>query len=295
LLFLVAHSALQNWTPYKGRYYIIPVTLAFPMIASLVGTRSFVRSLLAATIILMGLAVMVAVSRHAGMLRALDGAGLFSAERIPPPWVNEFNYALIEKLVPGNASIALEGGLDFRDYVFFGERFARRVTLAVPEDASILPRGDIHSYVTDFRNSEYLFLTGKDSSTSRELAEGAYLLLSDDGTNSLWVRKDLHSPDACGGDRWPFSDFVVSTTDAVCPSFPIRPGIGEGGYSKIIYLRDGLFVPTIGPGSSGQLAFDLLVKKPSEIVLAVEMVPRNRRAPRRCRSCSRDQGASRSS
>ena len=273
-MFLVLHSAAQNWSLYKGRYYVIPMAVGFPLIAGAVQTRALWRSGLASIVIALGMVVMFTVTDYAGMLRGTGWRKVLSGERFDPSWANQFSWSLLESAVPASASIGLESSLDFPDYVFFGERFARRVTLAVPEDASILPRGDIHSYVTDFRNSEYLFLTGKDSSTSRELAEGAYLLLSDDGTNSLWVRKDLHSPDACGGDRWPFSDFVVSTTDAVCPSFPIRPGIGGGGYSKIVYLRDGLFVPTIGPGSSGQLAFDLLVKKPSEIVLAVEMVPR---------------------
>jgi hypothetical protein len=139
----------------------------------------------------------------------------------------------------------------------------------------MLPRTDLRRFVTDFENSDYLFLTRAGSPETRAMALQEYSLLSDDGANSLWIRQQHRSADTCDGDQWPFADLVQSSTAAICPRFPIYPGLTAGGASRTIFLRDGRLVPTIAPGSQGELGIDLLVTESLEVVISIDVAPRN--------------------
>jgi hypothetical protein len=146
--------------------------------------------------------------------------------------------------------------------------------LEVPDNGSILPRTDVSRFVKDFQDSEYLFLTPDSSPATQDFAPQQFSLLSNDGANSLWIRNDLRGPNDCDGKAWPFTEIFSSSTVAVCPRFPVYPGLTMGGNSRTIMLRDGHFQPTIAPGSQGQLGFDLLAKEPIQVVLSVQVVPR---------------------
>jgi hypothetical protein len=272
--FLVVESAAEGWSPAKGRYFMIPVALCFPLMAGFLGTRSVGRVALSCGLVIVGLVSMLTVTRINIGLRQPGWNAAFSAVRKDLGPANEFNYRMVMENVPASTSIGILGTRDFRDYPFFGEQFSRHVALAVPEDELIWPRTDMRRFETDFEQSDYLFLVGNQPPSIADLASGQFDLLSDDGTNSLWMRKNLRTPDECDGDRWPFTELLDITSSIVCPRFPVRPGLGSAAYPGAIVLHDGHFVPAIAAGPGGIFAFDLVAKETAAFKLSVQVVPR---------------------
>jgi len=277
--FLLVQSALEAWTPYKGRYYLIPVALVFPLMACFLQTRTVSRAVFAGCLVLLGLTAMFTVTLRTSALKHTSWRDAFSEGRKLPAWPNEFQYLMVKTNVPEDASIGLTGGLNFRDYPFFGEHFTHYVTLAIPDDRSLWPRPDIERFETDFQRSDYLLLNQRGVSSVPQVALGSFELLGDDGRNTLWVRKGLRSPTDCDANKWPFRDFYRSSPDAlVCPQFPIVPPQATAD-AGTIYISGDRYVPVISSGAQGFLKFNLLVKETTQVRLTFRVDPQGYTIP----------------
>jgi hypothetical protein len=266
--FLAIHSAAQPWTDAKGRYYMIAVALAMPTVAPLLGSSAlWVRGL---RLLVAGTALSVAMT----VLSSIESAYTVSFQNMwfrsgVPRFDNNFSGQMIKENVPLNASIAVSSYPGFMDYPLFGESFTRKVTLGLPDgmEAS-LPRGDLNRYERDFRSSDFLFLPRGGSTEARALAEREFALLSQSGSEALWMRRTLRPAAACDDSRWPFSTWVEVNSDLVCPRFPIRVGPG-------LLIEHGGFEPVLEPGPTQEVSFDLLVRLDSEITISIELDPGN--------------------
>ncbi len=271
--FVIVQSAIESWTPYKGRYYLIPVALSFPLLAGFLGGRTFWRLAATACILLLGLATIYTVTRNTSSFKHISWRDAFSEGRKLPLWPNEFQYIMIKTNVPPEASIGLTGGLNFRDYPLFGERFTHRLTLALPDDEALLPRSSPQGFVKAFQHSDYLLLNTNNPYSLTEAGLAGFDLLGDDGLNSVWVRKGLRPPDECAGNRWPFRDFYRAAEDAVvCPQFPITPP-HAGPDNGTVYIEGDRYVPVISSRPDGVLKFDLLAKRTTRLRLTMRLDP----------------------
>lgn len=269
--FLAFHSMLQLWTPANGRYYLIPVTVAFPLMADFLDTRTPWRGVLASLLVLLGLTVMFNVTLMDRVLQQVNLRNVHFGVRQAPAWANEFDYRIMAENVPLNASIGVVSARDFRDYPFFGEHFTRRVTLAIPEDAAVLPKLNPAPFASAFQQSDYLFIVGTSSRFIPDLALRSFDLLSVHNSDSFWIRDDLRTSSDCDDDKWPFTDFFRSSFPQVCAQFPIFPGSIADGFRGALYLDDGRFKPQIGSSSQAMLKFSLLVKQPTRANIAVRV------------------------
>lgn len=267
--FLVVESAVEQWTPYKGRYFMIPVALCFPSVACFLGTGKAWRTTLSGFVIVFGLTVMGELALNSNLLGNASRGQPISNIRSVPVWGNEFNYYFFEQSVPSTASIGLLSDDNFRDYPLFGEHFTHRVTLAVPEEETLNPRINIGPFETDFQHSDYIYLTHIPSQAISNAVFRDYSPLIEAGTNSIWIRNDLRPPDYCDGDTWPFTEIFKSSIAEICPRFPIHPGVTSGGAAGTIYLQDGHFIPVISTERAGQLAFDLLVRNSTIVKISI--------------------------
>jgi hypothetical protein len=277
--FLVVDSAAEAWNPFNGRYYNIPVAIAFPLMASIIQTRSRWRAALTVALILLGLITMFTVELKTGELQRIGWTNPFTRARFAPSWRGEFNYRMVLENVPANASIGVDSTADFRDYPFFGENFGRRVTLAMPSDKSLMPRGDPRRFVAGFDTSDFLFLAGGQSLVGSDLAEKEFRLLSVHDADSLWIRRDLRPENTCDGERWPFRDFFESSSEAICPQFPVVPGTVSNGFVQSSLQSGAAFVPVIGVGSHARFQFDLLVKAQANAGLTIQVQSRHKSGP----------------
>jgi hypothetical protein len=271
--FLITQSAMEAWTPYKGRYYLIPISVAFPLLACLVGTRGWWRVGLTVVVAALGLASMFTLTLNSAILRQITWRDALSPSRKIPLWPDEFRYQMVRRNVPDDASIGLTSGLNFRDYPFFGEHFTHYVTLAVPDDPTLRPRTDIARFAKDFANSDYLLL-GHEEAASLDAATFAnFKLLGSDGYNSLWVQANLRPVDECDGNRWPFGGFYRSVDyKIVCPQFPITTALIATDHGTLYVQRD-RFLPLIGSGNRGTMSFNLWARRSTRVRMSIRVDP----------------------
>ena len=271
--FLVVQSAVEAWTPYKGRYYLIPVSITFPLMACLLNPRSLGRAVLALAIVALGLVVMFTVTFDMATLKHISLRDAFAPGRKLPAWPNEFQFFMFKRNVPEDASIGLTGGLNFQDYPFFGEGFTHYLTLALPVDEALWPHINLDRFEQDFQRSDYLVLDQSRSVSISETLLQAFDLLGTDGRNSLWVRKGLRPADICDGARWPFRDFLkVSPGAAVCPQFPVTPP-HKASDGAAVYIEGDRYVPVISSKPNGFLKFNLLARDATQLQLAIRVDP----------------------
>jgi hypothetical protein len=200
-------------------------------------------------------------------LQGLSWAKIFTEQDREQSVAYQFPYRMISENVPVAASIGLvvDHG-DFRDYPLFGQDFTRRVT-EVSQDKNILPLGNIEPFARDFQHSDFIVVEKKRSQTITDFPSDGYLLLSEYGIDSLWIRSDLRSSGECDQDKWPFKNFYKTTTDIVCPQFPIS----IGGRARI---PNGSFMPTFGAGALKKLRFGLLVRKLTSVKFSITVEPK---------------------
>ena len=264
---------MEAWTPYKGRYYLIPISIAFPLLACLVGTRGWWRIGLSVAVAALGLASMFTLTLNSAILKQITWRDALAPNRKIPIWPDEFQYQIVRRNVSEDASVGLTGGLNFRDYPFFGDRFTHFVTLAVPDDPALLPSTDLARYTRDFENSDYLLLSPQDPAAIETTVPQGFKLMGSDGINSIWVKEGLRPVDECDLDRWPFRDFFRSPVgSAVCPQFPITtpPIMTEMG---TLYVPGDRFLPIIGSGEEGALMFDLWARQPTRLRISIRVDP----------------------
>jgi 4-amino-4-deoxy-L-arabinose transferase-like glycosyltransferase len=266
--FLATNSAAQAWTPAKGRYYMIAVTLAFPLLAGVLDTSQSWRRWLSALPVILGLAVLMTVSGKTTS-RALDWTRIVEGERIPAPIQNELLYRFVLESVPDSTSIGVVGYADLRDYPLFGEHFTRQVTWALPDNLALSPRTNIDRFVSDFESSEYLFIsTARDYRAEPrlaiEFAPQYFDLLIRGGKDSVWVRKELRNVNDCEQDTWPFNKLFMLDADKICPQFPIIAGIPTRA-------PNGIWRPEVGNGEDEGLLFGIFIKEPALLEIRVRI------------------------
>jgi hypothetical protein len=178
---------------------------------------------------------------------------------------------MIVENVPDSASLGVIGNTDFRDYPFFGQNFTRKVTQVMPERPTYPFHVDFELYLKNFRDSEFLFISSDDKAHGfRFIADEFFLmskLMSKGDTQSIWIRKNLHPLDQCDDGQWPFSVFVISSSEVICPQFPII--IGNSSLST----PQGHFAPSINAEANEGLEFNLLVLRELEASFFVTVDP----------------------
>lgn len=267
--FLLLHSAAQPWDSAKGRYYLLPVALSFPLLASVLGTMTLLKRLLKAFVVLLGLTVMFTMLLHILAERHIRWNHLLLGPRDQPSWTDEFTYRMLTEHVPFTASVGVARATEdkeYRDYPFFGDRLSRLVTLAVPDDESILPPGDLGPFRTAFEASDFLVTLGMVSPVVGDLVSNDFSALSTNGDESLWIRSSMRAPDSCDQAKWPFTKVYRSSTQSICPRFPIILGIAVGRM-----YND--FTPVVGPGLDMGFRFDILVAEEVEAIFSIDVDP----------------------
>jgi hypothetical protein len=234
--------------------------------------RNLWRVVLTGFLTFLGLAIVITFTLGDYQLLQAANSTIFT----PRPNAYEFTNRMVTENIPANSSIGVVSKWSLRDYPFFGERFTRRVTLAIPDDQSILPRIDTGPFRRDFMDSDYLLTSDQGSPAIVDDVINEFDMLSDDGDNSLWIRKTLNSTTACDGQRWPFTDFFQSSPDEICPEFPIVSPGSPGDTYKGVSPQDGRFMPAISLGSNSKLHFGLLVKGSAEYDFSIEISPGER-------------------
>jgi hypothetical protein len=278
--FVVVESALEQWTPYKGRYFAIAVAVLFPLVACLVQTRRAGQVVLTLCVVALGLTTAIETTLD---MPVLQGVGWRDALRIPRAHIRgpkEFEYLTLMNNLPADASVGLTGGGNFADYPFFGDGFTHYVTLD-PRIPWIRPlRINMEPYIADFERSDYLFLSSAAYPSGLTSAPAGFDLMSADGTYSVWMRRALRPPDKCEGDQWPFREFFQLPEDAaVCPRFPFMPPRTLDSGTAPLYLEDNGYIPTITAGDHGSMVFDLLAKRDVRARMSIRVDPQGFTAP----------------
>jgi 4-amino-4-deoxy-L-arabinose transferase-like glycosyltransferase len=263
--FFVIQSMMQGWTPVKGRYFMIAVTLAFPLLASLLNDSTVLHRLTRSFLVLLGLTVMLTIVSYESGFRKISWGQVLSGQRNIPVWDDSFTYRMIKENVPINSSMGVAFGTGTGDYPLFGEYFTRQVTWVIPDEASLLPRTDIQGFKEDFEQSEFLFMSQYNSPLMNDYISNEFSLLSENGYQSLWIRKYLRNKNDCDEGKWPFTKFYSTPSNTVCPQFPIIIGEVE------TRTPDGNFAPVIGTDADKYLEFGLLVKKKADVTFTINM------------------------
>ena len=132
--------------------------------------------------------------------------------------------------------------------------------------------------MTDFWQSEYLLLGVDTLLPAVPTLHAGFDVLSDDGTYSVWIRKDLRSSTDCDQDQWPFRDFFQLPDDSlVCPRFPFTPPVVSDSLS--LHFPDGQFIPVITSKARGNMKFDLLAKDTTPARILVRVDPKGYTVP----------------
>jgi hypothetical protein len=264
--FFVTQSTMQVWTPAKGRYFMIAVALAFPLLASLLSGSTIPHRLTRFFLVLLGMTVMLTIVSYESDFRKISWGQVLSGQRNIPAWNNSFNYRMITENVPIDSPMGVAfGKAGDGDYPLFGEHFTRRITRVIPDETTFLHRIDIQRFKEDFEQSEFLLMSLYNSPLMNDYISNEFSLLSRNGLQSLWIRKYLRTKNDCDEGKWPFTKFYSAHSNTVCPQFPIIIGDFE---TKI---SNGDLVPVIGTDADKYLEFGLLVKKKAEVIFTINM------------------------
>ncbi len=267
IIFFLFFCAVERWTPAKGRYFMIPVALSFPLIAGLFNPLMPGHKLVKSFLILLGITSMLSVALLGiHQLTSSDLKDLFSGQRSDPFWSKDFSYRLILENVPQTASIGLLSHFSYADYPFFGEHLMRRITVAIPDNEPLLPGVDYQRFSQEYENSDYIFLISTKPSLLNVTSMKHFLLIQAP-SESLWIRKDLRPAEACDDRSWPFILFYEDSAEAVCPRFPLI----MDGYMP---TQAGDFKPEIGVGVHQGITFDLVVQQDSLVTFSILLQPR---------------------
>jgi 4-amino-4-deoxy-L-arabinose transferase-like glycosyltransferase len=129
--FLVVFSLFTPWTPYKGRYFILPAIFVVPMAAWLYGQKTLVnRSLTFLSAVLSIWIVTFAMINNSNKplvgTNAIWGKDRLYLQTIPNAAMRPV-FEMVEKDVPINATLATRFDIDHWDYPLFGKHFTRTI------------------------------------------------------------------------------------------------------------------------------------------------------------------------
>jgi len=136
-LFLFSHSAIQEWTPYKGRYYILPVTIA----ASLMGwpMKSIRGGLLLRWMAVVTAIIVIVIVTLNNQKKPLVGENAvyrldaMSRQLIISPPIEDF-LREFEALVPHEAAVVLFISDNDWIYPYFGAEHTRYLIPYIPSE-----------------------------------------------------------------------------------------------------------------------------------------------------------------
>jgi hypothetical protein len=130
LSFLLAHSALQTWTPFKGRYYVLPITLCAPMMAAAFTVQVFPR-IWRYFVVVTALIVMVWSTLHSATKPLLGTHTIWNLDEIGQRTVYHPEKASLLRMVDTFIPPDTKLGLLFEDgqweYPLFGKHFSRKL------------------------------------------------------------------------------------------------------------------------------------------------------------------------
>lgn len=139
--FLLTQAYLQEWSPYKGRYFVLVVPLAMPLLLPWLKLRGLSGRLTRWAIILLSLLV-ISVTVLTNYMKPLSGPNaVWNLDDIRLRTINHPSFEpvlrAVEANVPVEASLATRFSEDTWDYPLFGERFSRRVIQLDPFAAEL--------------------------------------------------------------------------------------------------------------------------------------------------------------
>jgi hypothetical protein len=262
--FFAIESAAQAWTPAKGRYFMIAITLSFPLISALLTDANTWKRFAKVLLVVLGMATLFTVTAYSANFRQISWGQFLAGQRNPPEAESYFISRMIKENIPADASIGIAFGKDTADYPLFGEHFTRKVTWVIPEKI-LLPRTDVEKFKQDFEKSDFLFTSMYNSQSLNDLITDDFLLLAQTNGGFLWTRKDLRTENECDDNKWPFKDFYVSSSNVVCPQFPILIRGSE------IQTVNGVFAPEVSINSNSYLEFNFFAKEEVTAAFTISM------------------------
>ena len=133
--FTITLSYMITWSPYKGRYFVQPVTLLAPLAAFVyrpVRWRAWLLGLVAlAGLFIGGWTLLNDVNRPLVGPNAIWGKDEIALRTQAYPPI-EGAMRMVEQYVPANATLGIKLGTDGWDYAFFGPSFQRKIVQVDP-------------------------------------------------------------------------------------------------------------------------------------------------------------------
>ena len=143
LTFFITISITLAWSPYRGRYFVLPATLTAPLLAYFYHQKKGAGQIINGLLILLALFEVgfTMVNNPAKPLFA--GILFWSQDRIGRQTVTNPSIApvlrMVEQHIPEDARLAVRVGEDDWLYPLFGPRLTRTVFEANPDKLSIVP------------------------------------------------------------------------------------------------------------------------------------------------------------
>jgi hypothetical protein len=139
--FLLTQAYIQEWSPYKGRYFVLVVPLAMPLLLPWLELRGLPGRLTRWAIVLLSLLV-ISVTVLTNYMKPLSGSNaVWKLDDIRLRTINHPGFEpvlrAVEANVPAEANLATRFSEDTWDYPLFGERFSRRVIQLDPFAAEL--------------------------------------------------------------------------------------------------------------------------------------------------------------
>ncbi len=253
IAFFITISIALFWSPYRGRYFVLPVTLAAPLLAF------FYRQKKGGAQIINGLLVLL-VLFEVGFTLAnnpakplFGGASFWSQDRIGRQTVTNPNIApvlrMVEQHIPEDARLAVRVGEDDWLYPLFGPQLTRTVFETDPDKLSIVPAAISADYLL-IEPRQRPFLALPDGLRYIDQAKGWILFALDPAAQSTAAPPELLRTITGASDPFQF----YSVTDSLVGKvgvlwlYPLSWAIEEYQGRDFLWLGEGL-----GQGLKGYL------------------------------------------
>jgi hypothetical protein len=140
LVFLILHSAVQPYTPAKGRYYVLPITVAGVLMIWPTTLQKMSGQIIRLLIVVVAILVMGSNIILNSNKPLMGTQSVIGQDRLHTQSDNTGESALavaIDSLVPDDENVILVGGFITEDYRFFGEFFTRYIVPIVLKNKHI--------------------------------------------------------------------------------------------------------------------------------------------------------------
>jgi len=161
--FIIVLSFIQGWTPYRIRYFVLPVSILAPLMA-FVYQPNEKKTYIYGFITVLGAWVMVSsVLQNAS--KPLVGPDLVwwksrNAIRLSNNSMMTPVFEMVEEHVPNDAILGTSLGADHWDFIFFGDGFSRKIIQMDPEvnkvDYEFLKESDVEFILIAPRERSFL-------------------------------------------------------------------------------------------------------------------------------------------